>query len=49
MQPSRREDKKKPYSPPTLKVYGTVAQLTEAVGRRGKLDRGARPNNRTHA
>jgi hypothetical protein len=31
----------KPYSKPTLAVYGTVKQLTETVGPRKQLDGGA--------
>jgi hypothetical protein len=29
---------KKPYSPPTLTVYGTVQQLTQAVSLKGAAD-----------
>jgi len=40
---------KKPYTKPSLTVYGTVRELTQSVGRSGKADggRGARAN-RTH-
>jgi hypothetical protein len=46
---SVRRETKKPYSKPTLTVYGTVRELTQAVGRNGRRDggRGAR-SNRTH-
>jgi len=46
--PVKREPKK-PYSKPTLTVYGTVRELTQSVGRSGRGDggRGAR-SNRTH-
>jgi hypothetical protein len=30
---------KKPYSKPTLTLYGTVKELTQRVGPRGKRDR----------
>ena len=36
--PAKRETKK-PYSKPTLTVYGTVRELTQSVGPRGKRDR----------
>ena len=46
--PVKREPKK-PYSKPTLTLYGTVRELTQRVGRSGRRDggRGAR-SNRTH-
>jgi len=46
--PVKREPKK-PYSKPSLTVYGTVRELTQSVGRTGRRDggRGARAN-RTH-
>jgi hypothetical protein len=37
--PVKRETKK-PYSKPTLTVYGTVRELTQSVGNRGHLDGG---------
>lgn len=39
--PVKRETKK-PYSKPTLTVYGTVRELTQSVGTRGQLDGGTR-------
>jgi len=39
---------KKPYSKPTLTVYGTVKELTQNRGTRGKPDGGGRRNPRTH-
>jgi hypothetical protein len=39
---------KRPYSEPKLTVYGTVRELTQKVGRRGKSDSGTAPRNRTH-
>jgi hypothetical protein len=46
--PVKRE-KKKPYSKPTLTVYGTVRELTQTVRNRGQLDGGARIGHRhTH-
>ncbi len=46
--PVKREPKK-PYSKPTLTVYGNVRELTQTVGRGGRPDggRGARAN-KTH-
>ncbi len=43
--PVKREPKK-PYSKPKLTDYGTVRELTQAVGRSGKSDggRGSRAN-----
>jgi hypothetical protein len=40
VKPVKRETKK-PYSKPTLTVYGTVRELTQKVGTRGNLDGGA--------
>jgi hypothetical protein len=37
--PVKREPKK-PYSKPTLTVYGTVRDLTQSVRNRGQLDGG---------
>jgi hypothetical protein len=39
---------KKPYVTPKLTVYGTVRELTQQVGRRGKPDGGRAPRNTTH-
>jgi hypothetical protein len=43
--PVEREAKK-PYSPPTLVLYGTVRQLTQHVGTHGQTDRP--PRTPTH-
>jgi hypothetical protein len=40
-------DFKKPYSSPTLTVYGTVRELTQKVGLRRHTDGGRFPRNRT--
>jgi hypothetical protein len=40
--------KKKPYLPPEIRVYGTVQELTEKKGLRGKRDGGSFPKTRTH-
>lgn len=41
-------DAKKPYTKPTLTVYGTVRELTQKVGIRGQSDGGRNPRkNRT--
>jgi hypothetical protein len=34
-----KPEPKKPYSKPSLTVYGTVRELTQRVGPRGKADR----------
>lgn len=39
---------KKPYSPPEVKVYGTVQELTEKKGLRGAKDGGTFPRTRTN-
>jgi hypothetical protein len=41
-------DAKKPYSTPTLTVYGTVRELTQTVGLRGQPDGGIMPRAGTH-
>ncbi len=44
-----KRETKKPYSKPTLTVYGTVRELTQRVGRNGKLDGGKRASaSKTH-
>ena len=45
--PVKRETKK-PYSQPTLTVYGTVRELTQKVGIRGTADGGRPGANKTH-
>ena len=45
--PAKRETKK-PYSKPTLTVYGTVRELTHANGPHGNRDGGIRNTARTH-
>ena len=45
--PVKREPKK-PYSKPTLTVYGTVRELTRQVSTQGTLDGGRPGANRTH-
>lgn len=44
--PVKREPKK-PYSKPTLTVYGTVRELTQAVGTHGTRDGGRPPRFKT--
>lgn len=41
------QDIKKPYSTPTLTIYGTVQELTKTVGSRGTPDGGTFPRNRS--
>lgn len=36
--------KKKPYSPPVLRVYGDIRAITRAVGQTGAMDGGAAMN-----
>jgi hypothetical protein len=44
-----KPEPKKPYSKPTLTVYGTVRELTQRVGTHGKADGGRSLRaNRTH-
>ena len=38
---------KKPYVPPTLTVYGTIRELTKAVGNKLRPDGGRFPKNAT--
>jgi hypothetical protein len=40
---------KKPYSKPTLTLYGTVRELTKSVGTHGSGDSGVFPRFRTGA
>jgi hypothetical protein len=44
-QPSKRLAKK-PYEPPKLHVYGNLAEMTKAAGKKGGLDGGRRVNFR---
>jgi hypothetical protein len=46
--PVKREPKKT-YSKPSLTVYGTVRELTQAVANKGNSDGGAGNRKRTHA
>jgi hypothetical protein len=43
-----KRDKKKPYSSPIITVYGTVRELTQKIGIRGKSDGGRFPHGKTH-
>ena len=45
---SVKRETKKPYSKPTLTVYGTVRELTQNRGSRGRLDGGGARTPRTH-
>jgi hypothetical protein len=47
VRPVKRETKK-PYSKPTLIVYGTVRELTQSQGSHGQSDGGPRVTPRTH-
>jgi len=46
--PAIRETKK-PYSKPTLTVYGTARELTQRVGNHGKQDGGVQPGHKKTA
>jgi hypothetical protein len=46
VKPVKREPKK-PYSKPTLTVYGTVRELTQAVGTHDHRDGGRPPHFKT--
>ena len=43
-----KREPKKPYSKPTLTVYGTVRELTQSQGFNGHADGGASSSPRTH-
>ena len=47
VKPVKRETKK-PYSKPTLTVYGTVRELTQRQGTAGARDGGGRRRPQTH-
>jgi len=38
---------RKPYKKPSLRVYGTVRELTKAVGTRGSVDHGPPTHHKT--
>jgi hypothetical protein len=48
VEPTVKPETKKPYSTPTLTVYGTVRELTQTVSIQGRLDGGRPGANRTH-
>jgi hypothetical protein len=48
MQKPVKREPKKPYSKPTLTVYGSVRELTQRIGNRGNKDGGIRNQSRTH-
>lgn len=39
---------KEPYSTPKLTIYGTVEEVTKAIGAHAQPDGGSFPTNRTH-
>jgi hypothetical protein len=43
-----KRETKKPYSKPTLTAYGSVKELTQNRGTRGRIDGGGRANPRSH-
>jgi hypothetical protein len=46
-EPEESKKPKKPYTKPTLTVYGTVTELTQKVGLTGSLDNGLPPHFKT--
>jgi hypothetical protein len=42
-----KPEPQEPYSAPELTIYGTIEQLTKAVGMHGPTDGGSPPTNRT--
>jgi hypothetical protein len=42
-----KPEPKEPYSTPKLTIYGTIQQLTKAVGMHGSTDGGSMPTIRT--
>jgi hypothetical protein len=47
LKPGNR-DNKKPYSSPLITVYGTIQELTQHVGMRGKADTPSPRGPKTH-
>ncbi|MDH3734017.1 MAG: lasso peptide [Gemmatimonadota bacterium] len=42
MSKSDKSENKKPYRTPRLTVYGDIREITQAVGKRGQKDGGAK-------
>jgi hypothetical protein len=47
MNGTRKPEPKEPYSTPKLTIYGTIEQLTKAVGMHGSIDGGGGATTRT--
>jgi hypothetical protein len=45
--PSKTPEKKKPYQPPKLLVYGNLTEMTRTRGGKGKPDGGSFPGRFT--
>lgn len=45
--PSEKSEKKKPYQPPKLLVYGNLTEMTQAHGKKGHFDGGKGAKNFT--
>jgi hypothetical protein len=43
-----KPEPKEPYSTPELTIYGTIEELTKAIGAHGSGDGGSFPQDRTH-
>lgn len=46
MKQASKELTRKPYQPPKLHVYGNLAEMTKALGNKGKRDGGGSPAKR---
>ena len=46
--PEAEPEPKEPYSTPKLTIYGTVEEVTKAIGAHAQPDGGSFPTNRTH-
>lgn len=46
--PAAEPEPKEPYSTPKLTIYGTVEEVTKAIGAHAQPDGGSFPTNRTH-
>jgi hypothetical protein len=44
--PSEKPEKKKPYQAPKLLVYGNLTEMTQAAGRKSRIDGGKKGTNR---
>ena len=47
MDSATQQERKEAYFTPRLTIYGTIEELTKAVGIHGSGDGGSSPNNKT--